>query len=256
MRKLVTTLIAFTALAASAVTWPIVDVYDLKMSVKVPRIYNNNTSLGYRKYQSQRITGELRLIYNDQFSRPTIIVTNLVNNTHKMSNGANVRYSVTVDEGTYVFPRINLIGNNRTDVFKTASVCFYIDAEPSYNKGDDDEDNSLLVTMAGTGKTSTSKVKGARIISTMTGNLAGTLGCGCRAYGHTSPTRLAGPFGYLTYYPFWWPDYLKGYWDDKWNSWILCNGLVNTSSLDPVVDDVAAVWGTWAAKYNKNKSRR
>ena len=234
----------------------ITDVYDLRMSVKVPRIYNNTESLGYRKYQAQRIVGELWLVYKDNHTRPTILVTNLVNKTHKMSNGRYVSYRVNVDnEGTQVYPRINLIGNNKTDVFKTPSVIFYLDAEPSYNLGDDTEDNSLLVTLAGTGSTSTSIEKGNRVISKLTGNLAGTLGCGCTAYGHISPTRVAGPYLYLV------NDYTfatilpSAFWSHYVSYWSCISKSPDNYNV-PIIDDVAAVWGTWSAKYNKSKSRR
>ena len=92
---------------------------------------------------------------------------------------------------------------------------FYIDANPSYNVGEDDEDNSLLVVLAG--KSTTKIANGRRVLNMCRGNLAGTLGCGCMAYGHTSPTRVMG---------------VEGPTDD--------------------VDDVAAVWGTWTMRYTRS----
>lgn len=53
------------------------------------------------------------------------------------------------------------------------------------------------------------------------GKVSGTLGCGCRAYGHVSPTRVAGPFG-----------------PTDW------------------VDDVAEVDGTWSICYDAKASNR
>ena len=115
---------------------------------------------------------------------------------------------------------------------------FYVDAEPSYNKGEDNEDNSLLCTFAGKGTCKKRTVKAWQsytytdskgkkrtaqrlvtlgkfdIINTMKGYNAGTLGCGCTAYGHISPTRKA-------------------------------------AALAPscTVDDVASTFGIWSATY-------
>lgn len=192
----------------------IVDEYKFTMRVYVPRIYDNMASLGYRKYKQQTVNGTLRLTYEIGTVRPTITVTNLVNRSHKI-NGCNITYTTTVDSGDYVYPRINVIGNNRTGVFKTGSIVFHMDANPSYNIGEDVEDNSLLITLAG--RANTKVVNGRRVIGTGRGNLAGTLGCGCTAYGHVSPTRVLGVEG----------------------------------STDEV-DDVASVWGTWAIRYQRS----
>ena len=192
----------------------IVDEYKFTMRVYVPRIYDNTASLGYRKYKQQTVNGTLRLTYESGTVRPTITVTNLVNRSHKI-NGCNITYTTTVDSGDYVYPRINVIGNNRTGVFKTGSIVFHIDANPSYNIGEDVEDNSLLITLAG--RANTKVVNGRRVIGTGRGNLAGTLGCGCTAYGHVSPTRVLGVEG-----------------------------------PTDVVDDVASVWGTWSMRYQRS----
>ena len=192
----------------------IVDEYKFTMRVYVPRIYDNTASLGYRKYKQQTVNGTLRLTYESGTVRPTITVTNLVNRSHKI-NGCNITYTTTVDSGDYVYPRINVIGNNRTGVFKTGSIVFHVDANPSYNIGEDVEDNSLLITLAG--RANTKVVNGRRVIGTGRGNLAGTLGCGCTAYGHVSPTRVLG---------------VEGPTDE--------------------VDDVASVWGTWAIRYQRS----
>ena len=192
----------------------IVDEYKFTMHVYVPRIYDNTASLGYRKYKQQTVNGTLRLTYESGTVRPTITVTNLVNRSHKI-NGCNITYTTTVDSGDYVYPRINVIGNNRTGVFKTGSIVFHVDANPSYNIGEDVEDNSLLITLAG--RANTKVVNGRRVIGTGRGNLAGTLGCGCTAYGHVSPTRVLG---------------VEGPTDE--------------------VDDVASVWGTWAIRYQRS----
>ena len=72
------------------------------------------------------------------------------------------------------------------------------------------EDNSLYITLAGKGRLSSSKFKFA------TGYVAGTIGCGCSAYGHKSPTRKIG-----------------------------YNGATS------VVDDIAAVHGRWSMKLDR-----
>lgn len=193
-----------------------VDEYRLTMYVYAPRIYDNNASLGYRKYQRQKVVGRLQIAYPKDGGRPTILVEDLINKTHKLSNNANVIYKCTVDSNI-MYPRVNLIGNNATGKFNTGSVNFYLDAEPNYNKGEDDEDNSLLITLSGKGWTKS--VREGRRMYKIRGYLAGTLGCGCHAYGHTSPTRVAAWRG---------PS---------------CS-----------VDDVAAVWGSWKAVYKTSYS--
>ena len=156
----------------------------------------------------------------DGGGEPSITLRGLVNKTHKIS-GFGVRYSETECE----LVRWHYIGDNKKDLFKTPSVSFYAEIDPSYNISQRvDEDNSLLLTFAGTGLSTLSKsmrgFSGVRTINRLHGYATGTLGCGCYAYGHVSPTRIAGPFGCLD-----------------------------------IVPDVAAVYGTWTAKFNKAKSR-
>ena len=175
-----------------------IDQYEIKIVAKVPRIYDNTQSLGYRKYQNQRITGDFYVYYYDDGSKQ-FICTNMVNLTHKI-NGSNVTYTCTIDNyGEYVYPRWNAIGNNKTGKFNVSSVAFYMDMEPSYNVGEDEPDNSLLLTFSGYGTMATKKIywfgynknyityQVNRITS---GYATGTMGCGCRAYGHKSPTRI------------------------------------------------------------------
>lgn len=69
--------------------------------------------------------------------------SNLVNRTHTLSNGKNVTYSGYLDD-TKPFNAV-AIGSNKTKKFKTASLCFSLMAEPSYNIGPFDEDTSLFV---------------------------------------------------------------------------------------------------------------
>ena len=65
-----------------------VDGFKFKMMLKVPRIYDNNTSKGYRKYQAQKIEGEMYLIYRSG-EMPEVVITNLVNKTQKLSNATS-----------------------------------------------------------------------------------------------------------------------------------------------------------------------
>lgn len=201
------------------------DVYDFKMSLKVPRIYSNMDSLGSRRYQTQRLVGKMYISYDmDGDQRPTVLISNLVNRTHKI-NGKNITYDVEVDEGM-LLTRVNLIGDNRKNLFRTPSVNFYIDANPSYNIGDDIEDNSLIGIVSGFGTTGTVKSSHCEtdktlVIKNLHGTFAGTMGCGCREYGHVSPTRVAG----------------------------FCGATEE-------VDDVASVCGTWTAVFNRKMSDR
>ena len=127
---------------------------------------------------------------------------NLRNKTHRLSNGKHVTYDCYLDDSKTF--RVVAIGNNKTAKFNVASICFSLMAEPSYNIGLFDEDTSLFVTLAGKGRLKNGRVK------TANGSVAGTLGCGCYAYGHVSPTRVI-----------WW------------------------YGVSDIVTDVAAVHGTW-----------
>lgn len=108
-----------------------------------------------------------------------------MNTAHKLSNGKNVTYDVMLDDEGRGFT-FNAVGSNKTGIFNGASVCMSIVAEPSYNVGELDEDTSLYITLAGKGR-----LKNGRV-SYVHGRAAGTLGCGCTAYGHVSPTRAIG----------------------------------------------------------------
>lgn len=84
---------------------------------------------------------------------PFVTIDWLTNQTHKI-RGKKIGYSCTVNnDGGLDGPitRVNLIGDNKKNVFRTPSIVFYLDAEPDYSVGEDDEDNSLLVTVSGTG---------------------------------------------------------------------------------------------------------
>lgn len=211
-------LAAILAPAVYATERPVTDVYDFKMIVEVPRVYDNMESLGYRKYQRQLITGRMTVTYDTSGeSRPVVSFGKLVNKTHKV-NGENVEYDVTIQNS--VTPRVNVIGSNKTGLFKTPSVEFAIQAWPSYSKGAaPDEDNSLNIVLSGKGVTT---MNGSEtVIRSLSGSVAGALGCSCTEYGHVSPTRVMGVFG-----------------------------------PSASVDDVAAVYGTWKATRVKNESRK
>lgn len=207
----------FALSAESAVAKTVTDTYRFKMSLRVPRVYDNTQSLGYRKYQKQVIRGKLHITYDDEGEDPvTITFSELRNLSHRV-NGSLVVYSAMTDP--LVKTTVNVIGDNRTLVFNTASVRFGLVAEPSYALGEPKEDNSLYLVLAGDGKMG--KHRGATVIRKMSGNVAGGIGCSCSAYGHMSPTRVMGYLG---------------------------------ATL--IVDDVAAVFGTWQAIRIVSESRK
>jgi len=199
------------AIAALATAWsncfaatPVtVEEYAVTMHLRVPRIYDNECSLGKRKYQSQTLKGSLVAIYDGESDEPVLEFTYLENRTHKVG-GKCVTYNVATDRGVWC-----LIGDNAKDKFKTSSVSFYIDADPSYNIGEDEPDNTLLLTLSGSGSH-----------KRLSGYAAGQIGCGCRAYGHKSPTRIMGVYG------------------------------------EPgEVTDIASVYGSWSAKLKRTYTR-
>lgn len=182
--------------ASSSSSKPIevVDEYTFKMSLKVPRTYDNMQSLGYRKYQTQMVQGTMRIVYSgDGTGSGTYIeIDGLYNKTHKVS-GKNVTYKTLINESMW-FTRIGYIGSNKTGKFTTPFVSFAIDANPSYNIGADEPDNSLILVLSGYGSSKTMTWQGyknVRYIKKLSGSAAGDLGCGCSAYGHKSATRTA-----------------------------------------------------------------
>lgn len=175
------------------------DHYKLIMRLEVPRVYNNTTSEGYSKYKRDLIYGDMYITYyDDTMIRPEITVKNLVNKSHKLSNGNLVTYKCWVGLQTPM-TRVNVIGNNKTGVFKYPSVVFHLTAEPNYNVGDLGDDNVISVTMASRGwstfKNDSKYGNSAYFIRKLLGAAAGQMGCGCSAYGHTSPTRVQGMYG-------------------------------------------------------------
>ena len=188
-----------------------VDEYALKMALKVPAVVDNMQSLGYRKYKTQRVEGRLFVAYYDEASEPAVWIEGLVNKSYRI-RGECVTYETEV-EGAM----LHAVGSNKTGRFKTTTLTMSIEADPSYNVGDDEPDNTLLLVLSGQGPTP----------KTLSGHAAGQLGCGCRAYGHTSPTRIV-------YWPYLGSKYAAACFPNYWY---------------PTVVDIAPCWGTWRAKF-------
>lgn len=187
----------------------ITDVYDLNMTLKIPRVYNNTESLGYRKLQTQRFSGKMLVQYNEN-DRPNITILDLVNKTQKLSSGKCITYECY----TTGLTRFNYIGDNRRNMFTTPSLRFSLAAEPSYALTDLQEDNSMYLELAGYGAVSKTIIKQCTIPIRLSGYVVGTLGCGCSDYGHVSPTRIIGP-----------------------------------CMFEDIIDDVAPVYGTWHIRF-------
>ena len=189
-----------------------IDVYTITLILRVPQVKDNTTSNGYRKYQNQRIKGNM---YVKWMSDGTYQLDfgNLENHTFKVG-GYRVRYK-GYEDSNVVYPRFNYIGSNKTDKFKTPCLCFYLELEPSYAIGGNNEDNSFYILVAGSGSSVFKNQDGYRVAKTFSGYVTGTQGCGCSAYSHKSPTRSAGIDG---------PT-------DR-------------------VDDVVATYGRWKAKWD------
>ena len=167
---------------ACAVVHAVTDVYALKIRLRVPHVVNNSESTGKRKYKTHVLVGTMEVEYATE-GQPTVRIVALTNRTFKVG-GVRVFYDTWI-----VSSRWNLIGSNRTGVFRTPSVCIEADALPSYVASyQPTDDNSLVITMSGAGAS-------AKRIS---GRVAGTIGCGCSYYGHVSPTRIAGACGPLS----------------------------------------------------------
>lgn len=151
-------------------------VYQFKMRLCVPRVYDNMQSNGYRKRQMQLIVGYVTVdkLSESEYSEPCVFVYDIVNKTHKVGN-ANVTYD-DVEASDVMW---HYIGNNKTGVFKNTCIKFNLDLDPSYNIGDDEPDNTILIQVSGTGSSE-------RLIR---GSVTGQIGCGCKEYGHVSPTR-------------------------------------------------------------------
>ena len=165
-----------------------IDTYSFKMNLRIPRIYDNMASRGYRKLQPQYLVGELQFIYRDD-GEIQVKVKNLVNKTHRI-NGIPISYVCYDYPYDYHSPLVVGIGSNKTGKFKQGGATFSFQADPSYNIGKVDEDNTLLLELSGYGT-----LRGD-VLKSLKGSVKGQIGCGCMAYGHISPTRLF--LGWLT----------------------------------------------------------
>ena len=220
MKKLIAAFLAVLMSAAMAVedddetpTTVAKDLYAITITLKVPQVLKNTTSMGYRKYVTQRIKGEMYVNWLSDGTY-TLSFAKLVNRNFKVG-WDNVTYSGYEDRDM-IYTKYNYIGSNKTGVFKTPCLCFFLELEPSYAIGGNNEDNSFYLTLAGSGKSFVQKGDSCRIAKRFSGYAAGTQGCGCSAYSHKSPTRGAtveGPTGF--------------------------------------VDDVVATYGKWQAEFKK-----
>jgi hypothetical protein len=149
------------------------------MSLKVPRVYDNTESKGYRKIQPQMLVGYVYVDKNlgDNEVEPLIKTYNLVNKTHKVAGSY-----VTYRDSTAYDVMWRYTGSNKTGVFKNVNLMFSLDLDPSYNIGADEPDNTLIITLSGYGSSE----------SIIRGGVTGHIGCGCTANGHVSPTRTLG----------------------------------------------------------------
>ena len=120
MKKAITMLLA--AVMSVAASAQIIDTYKFTMSLKVPRIYDNMASKGYRKLQPQRLVGELQFIYGND-GTVKVQVKNLVNKTHKIS-GIPITYICYDYPYDYHEPLVVGIGSNKTGKFKQGGAEF------------------------------------------------------------------------------------------------------------------------------------
>ena len=155
-----------------------VERWEFRMGLYVPRIYDNMSSNGYRKYQYQTVRGAFQ-VTPAQGDEPAIEFLWMENATHRV-NGQRVTYETESQDGVLWHG----VGSNKTGEFCVRSVVLPLEAMPSYAAGPEpNEDNSLVVTLAGRGTSSGKSLHGA---------VSGQIGCGCYEYGHVSPTRIWG----------------------------------------------------------------
>lgn len=188
-----------------------VDVYSFKLRLKVPQVFNNSTSKGYRKFQLQYIKGQMLIEWQTDGTYK-IEFADLKNYNFKVQD-ACVTYEAEINTDV-VSPHYTYIGSNQSNVFKTPSIGFLAQFEPSYAIGEAAEDNSFTLMIAGKG--APEKLHNAIVAKTFRGRAAGMQGCGCYAYGHKSPTREATILGAGT-----------------------------------EVTDVVATYGTWVARFQR-----
>lgn len=188
------------------------DVYDLTLMLRVPQVYNNAESTGYRKYGFQKIKGELYIKWLVSGGYK-IEMGNLENKTFKVKG---VRVAYEWYDGDLVYPRLNWIGNNKTEKFTVPTLYFSVALDPSYAISTVNEDNSFYLILSGIGVSTYKKELESKLTKTITGYVVGTQGCGCTDYGHKSPTRVGALFG-----------------------------------PSEKVDDVVATMGSWTAKWRR-----
>lgn len=127
----------------------VIDKYDFSMRLYVPRVYDNMQSLGYRKYQPQTLKGTLFVVYTDD-GETLVKVKGLENRTHKIG-GKRVTYecyeNINDNNGVLAVG----VGSNKTLKFNQGGVKFSFTADPSYNIGGLEEDNTLMLWLSGHG---------------------------------------------------------------------------------------------------------
>lgn len=182
MKYVISTLVLCAAAFWAPVAHSETLVYRVTMRLYVPRVYNNMQSMGYRKAQWQLIKGYISVNKNgccndeeEMVTEPEIWSWGFVNNSHKV-NGEKVTYRDCAKAENVMW---RYIGSNKTGIFKNTCVKFSLDLDPSYNIGDDEPDNTLVIQLSGIGSSETM----------ISGSVTGQIGCGCMAYGHVSPTR-------------------------------------------------------------------
>ena len=210
------------ALAACLVPVPapaeteVVDTYKITMRLQVPEIVDNMASLGRRRFRTHRLEGSVEVAYSSPQSAPRVRFSALTNRSYTVG-GVPVTYSAVADSVVWA-----AIGDNARGTFKVPAVAMSVEADPSYNVGDDEPDNTLLLRLAGRGSS----------FKRLSGYAAGQLGCGCMAYGHLSPTRIA----YAPYVgPYWWC------WTPRYSY--------------PHATDIASCWGAWSMKFVAREER-
>lgn len=215
MRNLAIMLIAATCLCGRAMPAEgesyVVDSYDFYMRLKIPAIKNNLDSLGSRELKWQRIYGTVHIGYVSPQSEPVVWLDGLYNRDYKIG-GKNVTYQPAVTKAS-----LHAIGSNLTQKFKVVMPSMEMTLNPSYNIGDDEPDNTLILKLAGDGSA-----------KKMTGYVTGDVGCGCYAYGHTSPTRIV-------YWPWVSSRYVSYY--GRW--------------FYPCVVDIAPTYGRFVMKFRE-----
>ena len=169
-----------------------VDVYDFKLSLKVPQVFNNTKSTGYRSFKYQRIVGTMYVQWLEG-GGCSFAFSDLKNRDFRVG-GAYVTYD-GVTNNEMLYGRLNWIGNNKTEVFKIPTLCMGVEFRPSYATGEGTEDNSFVLVLSGKGSSGMKRSLGAQVATTFWGYASGTQGCGCAAYSHKSPTRRGGECG-------------------------------------------------------------